>query len=448
MSYVKLATIYHESPPTPGVYNALYNVEAISDSWTGNAIPTTGNATYSGYSFGIALGTLTTTSAFSLTADFATGNVSGSLTGFQFFDRNTGSSVATPSGATGLSLNFAAPITGDTFTSSAVAGTAIQSGRVQGQFAGPNAEEVGGVYQAMGSSLTIVGGFLGKSSTPTPTPTTILTGPSATIAALQPGSLFGPPSKSLISSAIGDVSITTTANLQSPSVMTPGIQTWASAVFQAFSVADQRTPPVSFPGVVDTSWSVSTPVAGGVDRTDLDVLSFAALNMSYVRLATVYSETTPAGATYYDQYVASAISNSWTRQAMPTTGSATYSGSSFGIAGAVPTGSGASYATTSAFSLSADFATGNVTGSLTGFQFFDRNTGASVATPSGATGLSLTFSAPISGDRFSTQSVSGTGITQGQVQGRFAGPHAEEVGGAYGAVGPSVIIAGGFLGKH
>jgi hypothetical protein len=215
---------------------------------------------------------------------------------------------------------------------------------------------------------------------------------------------------------------------------------------QTFTAADQRTPPVTFPGVVDTSWRVTTPVSGGVDQTDLDVLSFAALNMSYVRLATAYRQTATAVSGYNAEYIVSAISNSWTGSAMPTTGSATYNGNSFGIA-ITP---GATLATTSAFSMSANFATGTVAGSLTGFQFFDRNTGSSAPTPSGITGLSINFSASITGDTFSALNgpISGSAISSSRVEGQFAGPHAEEVGGAFQAIGPSVAIVGGFLGKR
>jgi hypothetical protein len=174
MGYTRIARTVE--PVSGGYTNAL--LATISDRWTGAAMPLTGSANYSGYTYATAdFVDLTTgspvvnqyiaTAPFSLSANFATMSVAGGASGFSLYDLTSGAPlVSNP--LPGLSFQFTGQISGDKFVSGNVAtnggGSAAVStfGSLTGRFSGPNAEETGGVYFVGGNRLIMRGGFLAK----------------------------------------------------------------------------------------------------------------------------------------------------------------------------------------------------------------------------------------------------------------------------------------------
>jgi hypothetical protein len=207
--------------------------------------------------------------------------------------------------------------------------------------------------------------------------------------------------------------------------------------------ADKRISPVSIPGSTVESWKKT---AANGDHTTFEIVNFPAISLSYLQFATIYHDLASPGSNYSHQFITLALGKTWTPSYdMPTTGSATYNGMSYGIANNTPPG--IEYRTTSAFQMSADFTAGTVSGNLSNFNFFAFDTGAPAPTPSAATGLTLSFSTAINGSTFSDQ-LKSSGNNVGGVEGQFAGPTAQEVGGAYHAITPDLSISGAFAGKR
>jgi hypothetical protein len=206
---------------------------------------------------------------------------------------------------------------------------------------------------------------------------------------------------------------------------------------------DKRLSPVSIPNSTIQSWKKT---ANNGDHTTFETVNFSTLSLTYLQFATIYHDLASPGSNYSHQFITMALGKTWTPSYdMPTTGSATYNGMSYGIA--INTPPGIAYRTTSAFQMSADFAAGTVSGNLSNFSFYTFDTGTPATTPSAATGLALSFNTAINGSTFSDQlKISGNNV--GRVEGQFAGPTAQEVGGAYQAINSDISISGAFAGKR
>lgn len=132
----------------------------------GTAIPTTGNPTFTGYATGSYVspaGTGTTVfAAVTVGADFGTQTLT-----FNTANTQTSSDwvTFTPNGNLDLSgnLSYAAGTNRFTGTVSSVGGL---TGNSTGQFYGPNAEELGGVFLLQGSGVETYAGAYGAKQTP------------------------------------------------------------------------------------------------------------------------------------------------------------------------------------------------------------------------------------------------------------------------------------------
>jgi hypothetical protein len=144
------------------------------------SMPTTGTATYTGGAAGFVVQPVANNShntaefygTSSLTANFAAGNVTGSITGIAAYDVNGATTLLGTINDIGLS----ATISGSTFAGTAnvtgSAGTAFDiagaTGTLKGGFYGPAANEVAGVFNLAGgaNNTTLMGSFGAKQAAP------------------------------------------------------------------------------------------------------------------------------------------------------------------------------------------------------------------------------------------------------------------------------------------
>lgn len=122
--------------------------------------------------------------------------------------------------------------------------------------------------------------------------------------------------------------------------------------------------------------------------------------------------------------------------ALPSSGSASYSGAT---AGHFVDASGQPFLTTSTLAITTDFSTATIT--TAGTQASNFNSG----TVSNAANLDFTGSGLVSGNTFMAN-VTGSGVS-GTADGYFYGPVADEVGGTFTASGPDGTYIGGFGGN-
>ncbi|MET3722366.1 transferrin-binding protein-like solute binding protein [Sphingomonas trueperi] len=250
--------------------------------------------------------------------------------------------------------------------------------------------------------------------------------------------------------AIDSVGPVETANVYSPSVLNANYVISTNDDFktinveynpgstQIFTERDIVAQIATPPGVNHKSWSV---VAADGTRSNFDMIGFKDLPLTYLQLNAFYRKPPSVDQDHYTFITRfAAVSNAWTDPtAMPRTGSATYSGMSYGIAI-----NPSAYRTTSQFQMAADFSSGHLSGNLSNFNFYDFATGlpASVS----GTGLDLTFDATLNGSKFSDR-IKISGVSAGRVEGQFAGPSAQEVGGSYGVMNADFSLFGVFAGK-
>ena len=133
-------------------------VTSVGSMTTGAGIPTTGNATYTGYSGGVAIsfdGTqdFVVSSEFQATADFATRSVSIQATNSGAYDPVNDILY---SGNAATEFNYNGVLTYDA-GSNALSGTIMLSwgnGTADGRFYGPSASEIGGIFEARGAGVS------------------------------------------------------------------------------------------------------------------------------------------------------------------------------------------------------------------------------------------------------------------------------------------------------
>jgi len=151
-----------------GLSSGNVNAASVGSVITpGASIPTSGFATYNGVSGGIYGGTLGTaagayfvTSNMSATANFASRSISFATTNSVFSSTLTGPYT----GGSGLNLTGTLTYAAGTnsFSGTVNSAGAGLTGTAGGQFYGPSAQEIGGVFALKNGGLGYIGGFGGK----------------------------------------------------------------------------------------------------------------------------------------------------------------------------------------------------------------------------------------------------------------------------------------------
>ena len=157
---------------TFGVWNRLTSptsfdagVFSFGSPTPATALPTTGNATFNGLANGFFVDS--THAAFFTTAQM-TANVNWLTPSITFSTTNTqvvGITAPSSTGTPNSGLNFTGTFNytgGVNAFSGAVTSNNNMTGSVTGRYYGPNAEEIGGVYNLGGAAGTMMGGFGGK----------------------------------------------------------------------------------------------------------------------------------------------------------------------------------------------------------------------------------------------------------------------------------------------
>jgi hypothetical protein len=419
------------------------------------AMPVAGSATYSATdsvfgtvviptSQGGAVGS-TVSGNVSMTANFATGHVTGAFSNM----------VANGGGAYGDAWNnvaFTANIAGADFSgSTSVTNTvtskfglaATATGTINGGFYGPNASETGAVWTLSDGTNSVVGAFgadivpgpavvtaFSPATTATPAPTTPAQGyelASTTSSSFNPaaGTVFA-LTQSVGQIALGANNAIISAGPDAATQTAGATLTASSASAGAFEL---KVPNLGIDAVVKPNGS-ATWLPGGshvslatvTNGSGGDLLDYALLGAW-----SVSAPSSPGAATNFGGFIAGYQTPP---AGMPTTGTATYSATNnvLGAVVAPSSGGGGTVASlTGNASITANFATGAVTGSLT-------NMTASYESVSTAWN-SVSLTATIAGNTFSgaTAATSAPATTYalaagatGAVKGGFYGPTANE----------------------
>ena len=130
----------------------------------GPSIPTSGVAVYSGISagiFGNATGSLFVVSNMTASTNFGTRNIAFSTTNSSASTSVNGTYVST--GGLNLSGNLTYAPGVNSFSGTVnSSGATVMTGTAGGQFYGPNAQEIGGVFAVKNGNIGYIGGFGGK----------------------------------------------------------------------------------------------------------------------------------------------------------------------------------------------------------------------------------------------------------------------------------------------
>ncbi len=422
-------------------------------------MPTTGTATYSGGAVGYVVqpAAINSNNAgqfygdVNLTANFATNALSGSITGINAYSVNNGGSGQTLLGTIN-SIGLNATISGSAYAGNATvtgsAGTAFDisgaTGNVAGAFYGPAANETSGVFYMTGgaNSTQLMGSFGAKQA-----------GPTAAVFT-ETASLSGTPGTNLtgtLASALnGQIATTSITGDSSPAGFT-GHTTYTTpggvvvTTFGGSNNYNTNNIKVGQTGVVNGDYTISSstdpavPTTGGGSFQGFAPvvgLQYSAFGVWNVSPCDNTSNCTPAYAgTFAGAQPGQALTVS-----MPTTGTATYSGGATGfVLQPIANNSnnvGQFYGTSS---LTANFSTGSISGSITGINAYGVNGGNTLLGTVNNIGLSAT----ISGSTFAgTANVTGSAGTAfdiagatGTLKGGFYGPSANEVAGVFNLTG-------------
>lgn len=428
------------------------------------SMPATGSATYSGGATGYVVQPSTINSnnvgqfygASSLTANFATNAITGAITAIQAYSP-IGSGNSQPYLGTINDIGLSGTISGSAYSGTAgvtgSAGTAFDisgaTGSLTGAFYGPAAEETAGVFDLSGGTneTTLVGSFGAKTPTPPPTPT-----PTTASWYSETGTVGGsPPNYTLsvdtalhgkfIDIAQGDPateSLATpggTVTMTNPNSPTTETRTGVAGVdHYGFTVTESTDPNVA----VGANSNLQN--YAGVNNLQYTVYGTWDLDPSSSNTTPLYSGTFAGG--YFG--VAQTAS-------MPTSGSATYTGGATGfiVQPNSTNASGIAGAFYGSSSLTANFASGNVTGSITGINAYQGNTNTLVGTVNDI-GLTATISGSAYAGTASVTGAAGTAFdisgATGPLVGGFYGPAANETAGVFNLTGGTnhVSVTGAF----
>ncbi len=412
------------------------------------SMPVTGTASYSskGGVQGYALksnNVAVLTGDASLTANFSTAKVSGTLTNMNSVDTNRASAAWNDVSLSGNIASGSANFTGTTTTTSAP-GTAFAvkagaTGTVNGNFYGPNAEDVGAVW-TIGDGATTAFGTVGGTQAAPSIGNPSAPGAGAPVDRLGPyyATTGGPTFDQTGSSwTAGNFRAVQTA-LQFAMAGVTGMPTPSNITIQIFCSTDCRSGPSSYSvlaasGVflqVASNGNYSAPQSITHTYGDGSSDTLKTSGLSYVSFGFWDKTGMDFGA----------ISNAGTYMfgfetplsAMPTTGTAHYSGTGAvsGMA-VVPGAPLALPALSGNAAFDANFSTGQVTGSFTGMKataglttlpWNDVSVTASIAAGTNTfTGTTGAASAPANAYALKSTAT-------GQVTGGFYGPAANEIG--------------------
>lgn len=282
---------WNMAPLAPGQQTGYKSYWAGGTQLT-TSMPTTGTATYAGFTIGTAwvnaAGTSTDYSLsgkVALTANFtpAGGVITGSITdilafqnGFSFFNNIALDGTINGNGFTGTATAGAVPALPTTPTPTPVAIAVGTVGTTAGHFYGPAADEVTGVWSMSTSTVTAVGSFGAKPATTAPAapaattpaaptlpvpPALAATGPAApattgvtTSSAVPTGTFYGP------GAATGPVATTATPTV--PSTVTPITTQCAANTFCGVDAATASYPLNNDPVTLATTYTGAPTVLG------------------------------------------------------------------------------------------------------------------------------------------------------------------------------------------
>ncbi|HVW72860.1 MAG TPA: transferrin-binding protein-like solute binding protein [Rhizomicrobium sp.] len=438
-------------------------------------VPTAGSANYAGNSSngggvggayfvpdgngGIATGSLAGNVA--MTANFSSGAITGNLSNMIATPAGGGSSTAW--NTVSLSANIAraannASFTGTTSTGGAPAGagavgfSSSATGGLTGSFFGPNINEAGGTWtltdpNAAGGGKTAFGAFagvLGGNSGLSGSPSTVsIAPPSVGVSGFNnPGSNFTtnpPPVGTSFPLGSGALSVTGT------SVADANV-TQATATYRGTVTNGGTTYPVFDLSIPYLSLNASNVRGDGTPTTTSNggQVSASVATMTYTMFGAWNYAPSGGGTSYLGQLVAGYDTPA---SGVPTSGSATYTGTAAagtGVVGvyAVPSGTSAiqTGTLTGDASVNTNFTSNSFTGSFTNMQA--KAMGSSTATPWNNVSLSgnlmrQSSGAVLSGTTATTGAPAGAGsagfssAATGTAIGQFNGPSATEIGGIW-----------------
>jgi hypothetical protein len=413
-----------------------------------SAMPTTGSAFFRGYATGLVSAPdgashaeATVTGTAGITANFATGVLTGSLTGMNL------TPVAGGAEAPWDTVDLTATISGASFAgSTSVDATSVPhsgafvlkstaTGFLNGQFYGPTPSELAGVWTLYDGSETALGVISAGPKAPPEGGFFIVGAPDTPTVGVNPPTT---PAHGLQTAAPGGPSFTGTPSLPAPGTVFAATQT-AMQVTPTFAVADDATtaggltetvlskggyelkiPSLGIDEHVPASGDVTLADGGHLRLTNLspggNLLNFVNFNQwSLLDSNGQLTSETGFAMIGYQTPLAS----------MPSSGTATYSGVN-NVSGTlfVTLGSeGSQEAFNGNGSMTANFATGTASGSFTSLNYHSAD----------VTGWNtVNFSASISGDKFtgstSAPAFSAVGAGKGAIAGDFFGPVANEAG--------------------
>ncbi len=406
------------------------------------AMPTTGSATFNGATVGYITEKGTAAEyygAATLTANFASGKdtITGALTSLTAWSLGSAGAASTRLGTIN-SIAIAAAISGATYSGTATAQSGAGSsfditgatGALQGGFYGPNAAEMAGIYQLSGNGAQIVGSFGAQQTAPL---FSVLADP-AVATGNTAGLQFGAP---LTMSQTG-------------TTIAVGAQTLLGQVQTSFDTSTATTvnrlgaTVTEYTGSVTSSTDSTAPAASPATLRSYGT----AVGLQYSDFGSWNVKNAGSGASEYAGLYAGAVQGGAMTAVMPTTGTATFSGGATGSV-AQPNGTNLSANFYGSASMTANFATGGITGSITGMQAYVGNSATTIGTIN-----AVGFAAAISGSTFAgTTSVttgSGTAFNisgaVGQVKGGFYGPNAAEAAGVFNLTGGNngITMTGAF----
>lgn len=426
-----------------------------------SSMPTTGSASYSGLATGVieqANEAATFKGNVGLTADFASGAVTGQIAAIQAYDTDTEQQIGTIN-----SIGLAATISGAAYTGTTTVvgkpGTAFDisgaQGQVTGGFYGPGAAETAGVFYLDGGAndTHLSGAFGAKAGADLLTQfrevATIGTDDDGVTVALNTD----------LSGSGGIIITTDNASAAGFSAIAPFVTKTSPSPTVVVAVAGNANVPTSENLVGKTATELALAITSSTDPAITTshggfIDNFAdAEGLSYTSFGTwTLNPCANSGdclAAYAGTFGGSA-SGGYQTAAMPTSGSASYSGGATGFVqqpGAINELNAARFYGSA--SLTADFAGGTVTGGVTGINAYELDANTLLGTIN-----NVSISATIAGSGFSgTTAASGsagtafdiTGAT-GTVNGGFYGPNADEVAGVFNLTGgaDSTTLLGSF----
>ena len=459
-------------------------VFAIGNATPSANLPTTGSAVYTGIASGVyanSAGSGYFGGSASLSANFASNSISGSIS-----DIRVTPSISGPVTGSMNAISLSGTISGGTYagtaTAASTAGTAAAitgaAGTFGGGFYGTSASETTGIFSLTGgaSNAQLIGSFGAWQSYASANASSAVN----TLASLANGTALtatvgsGLVTATYTQSSTGGTLAADTTNKSNASIVlysngaidlnAPNIPyvgaTSTSATLQtvsyaasSFQLASSATAASPVQGTTNlllpfgTQEASATSIVAGSPPTASNQVTMyrmgAAVGLQYSDFG-VWQTTavTPAGAAagtlkssfgLYGTGVATPTSQ------MPTTGSALYTGTAYGVMQVTPTGGGQTYvsALTAPISLTANFAAATMTGSITpiSYQLADG------LTTAGTTVQTIALAGTITGAGFAGTATYNTAT--GTFGGGFYGPNAKEIAGTF-TVGTAV----GAFGAH